>query len=168
MGIFKKIFNNLRVIGKSMTVHTEMIVDNKVWEKVREHVKNDVSIYMWYVITPHNFDIFQPFFRLKMTKEEFEELLIQRYKWMMKNRCNLQLHIHLSKNMDNITKNEQRKLILDSIQWFEDNLDWKVYEIVPGWWSYNQDTIDIIEGELGLSLAKRYEFKECHDYDWVK
>lgn len=163
--MLKRLYNHLKTVGKPLTVHTEMIIDDEVWEKIKKKALNN-EVYQWYIITPYNFDIFQSFFRLRMDKDEFEQKLIERYKWLINNDQSLQLHLHLSKNMKNMTRTEQRGLIIKSIGWIEEKLQIGVSEMVPGWWSYNQDT-EYILNELNIKLIKRFEYKDCHDYDWI-
>lgn len=164
--MLKKIYNHLRVKGKPLTVHTEMVVDDKVWEKVKQKALNN-KVHKWYLITPYNYELFKNVFTLKMSKEDFEKKLISRYQWLMNHNQNLQLHVHLSKNMKNITKKEQKEIITNSLKWLEKITENIISEIVFGWWNYNQDTEDIVE-ELNLKLIKRFDYKECHDYDWIR
>ena len=164
--MLKKVYNHLRVKGKPLTVHTEMVVNDKVWEKVKEKALN-YEVHTWYVITPTNFELFKELFTLKMDKEEFEQKLIERYTWLWENGQRIQLHIHLSKDLQSMTKEEQRTKIIKSIAWMEDHLHITVKEIVFGWWNYNQDTKEILD-ELGIDLIKRFEYRDCHDYDWIR
>jgi peptidoglycan/xylan/chitin deacetylase (PgdA/CDA1 family) len=164
--MLKSILNRLRVIGKPLTVHTEMIVDDEVWKEIKKKV-NANKVHKWYLITPHNFDIFQSFFKLKMTQEEFEKILIKRYKWLVKENQDIGLHVHLSKNMKNMTYDEQETLIKRSLIWLENKTEFVISDVVPGWWSYNEDTEKILK-KLDMTLVKRCDYKSCHDYDWIK
>lgn len=163
--MLKKVYNHLRVKGKPLTVHTEMINDDEVWEEIKKKVENN-EVHTWYIITPINSDIFYPLFRLKMNSEEYEDILAQRYLWLKKEKQRLQLHIHLSKNMKNILYWEQEFLIKQAVNWFEELLGFRVTEVVPGWWSYNKETEQILEA-LNIKLIKRFDYKDCHDYDWI-
>lgn len=164
--MIKKIFNKIKTIGKPLTVHTEMIQDDEVWEKIKEKVKNN-RVHTWYLITPINADIFFSFFRIPIGPLEYEKKLIERYLWLKKKKQNIQLHVHLSKYMKNLVYWQQELLIKKAIQWFEENLGSKVTELVPGWWKYNKDTEDILHS-MNIKLIKRYDFKDCHDYDWIE
>ena len=164
--MLKKLYNHLRVMGKPLTVHTEMVVDDDIWEKVKQKALNN-EVHKWYVITPLNYELLKSLFTLKISKEEFERKLILRYQWLVDHDQDLQLHVHLSKNMKNTTKEEQKEIITDSLIWLEKTTKHIVSEVVFGWWNYNQDTEDIVE-ELGLKLVKRFMYKECHDYDWIR
>jgi len=164
--MLKKIWNHYKVMGKPLTVHTEMINNDKVWAEIQKKVKNN-EVHTWYLITPLNSDIFYPFFRLKESEYEYDRILVERYNWLKRHGQRLQLHVHLSKNMDNMSYDEQKFLIRNSISWFENNLNIKVKEMVPGWWNYNEDTEKILK-KFGIKLIKRFEYKDCHDYDWIR
>lgn len=163
--VLKKIYKHLRVKGKPLTVHTEMIIDDKVWEEIKKKVENN-EVHTWYLITPINSNIFYALFRLKMNTASYEKTLIKRYLWLKKKKQRLQLHVHLCKNMKNISYIEQEFLIKKAIEWFEDNLNLKVNEMVPGWWKCNKDTKSILDF-LNIKLIKRFEYQDCHDYDWI-
>ena len=164
--VLKKIYQHLRVKGKPLTVHTEMIIEDDVWEEVKKRVKNN-EIHTWYLMTPVNYNLISTMFKLKYSLKEYEEKLKKRYLWLKKNKQKLQLHIHLSKKMKNLVYWEQELIIKQAVEWLEDSIDIKVTEMVPGWWNYNEDTINILEN-LNIKLIKRFEYRECHDYDWIR
>ena len=163
--MLKKVYNHLRVKGKPMTVHTEMIHDDKVWKIIQEKVKNK-EIHTWYVVTPINSDIFYSHFRIPLSLNEYEERLIERYQWLIKKKQNVQLHVHLSKDLRYFPYLAQEMLIKKAVEWFEGKLEIPVKEIVFGWWSYNKETERILE-TLNIRLIERFEYNDCHDYDWV-
>jgi len=164
--MLKKVYNHLRVKGKPLTVHTEMIVNDRVWKEIQKKALND-EVYTWYVITPTNFDLFKELFTLKMDKGEFESKLIERYIWLKEHDQRIQLHVHLSKDLQSMDKTEQRTKIIKSIAWLEDHIHIIVGEVVFGWWNFNQDTRDILF-ELEIDLIKRFQYQDCHDYDWIR
>lgn len=164
--MLKKVYNHLRVKGKPLTVHTEMIVNDRVWKEIQKKALND-EVYTWYVITPTNFDLFKELFTLKMDKGEFESKLIERYTWLKEHDQRIQLHVHLSKDLQSMDKTEQRTKIIKSIAWLEDHIHIIVGEVVFGWWNFNQDTRDILF-ELEIDLIKRFQYQDCHDYDWIR
>jgi len=163
--MLKKVYNHLRIKGKPMTVHTEMIYDDEVWKIIQEKVKNK-NIHTWYVVTPVNSDIFYSHFRIPLSFKEYESRLIKRYKWLIQKKQNVQLHVHLSKDLRYFPFWAQELLIKKAIDWFEQNLGQCVDEIVLGWWCYNEETERILE-TLGIRLIKRFEYNDCHDYDWI-
>jgi len=163
--VLKKIYKHLRVKGKPLTIHTEMIVDDDVWEEIKKKVKNN-EVHTWYLMTPLNYDLLKFMFNLNISLEKFDEKMRIRYLWLKKNKQRLQLHVHLCKRMKNINYNDQKSLIKKSIEWFENTLNQKVTEMVPGWWNYNSDTEQILKN-LNIKLIKRFEYRDGHDYDWV-
>ena len=163
--VSKKIYKHLRVKGKPLTIHTEMIVDDDVWEEIKKKVKNN-EVHTWYLMTPLNYPLMSCMFNLNLSLEEFSAKMKIRYLWLKKNKQRLQLHVHLCKRMKNINYDEQKHLINKSVDWFENNLDQKVTEMVPGWWNSNSDTEQILKN-LNIKLIKRFEYRDGHDYDWV-
>ena len=144
---------------KPLTVHTEAIVIDSVWKKVQIEVKKgDIS--KWYVMTPTNADYFKSEFNVNTSKASLSKILKERYGWMIKQGARLELHIHLSMIMNNISYKEQEKMFKESIDWMKKEIGIIPKEFVPGWWAYNKDT---------LALCKKYELKMIHerDYDYT-
>jgi len=150
---------------KPLTVHTEAIMLDEVWEQVQKQVKKN-KIKKWYIMTPKNKDYFKSEFNLKKSDKELSKIMKERYIWMLKHNQTLELHIHLSHIMGNITYLEQEKLFKDSISWIKKELKINVKEFVPGWWSYNKDTLKICEKyKLKMIFPKDYDF--THDFHWI-
>lgn len=150
---------------KPLTVHTETLALDTVWNKVKEKVENK-DIFKWYVMTPSNKDYFKSEFNINLSKRETSEILKERYKWMIEQGEKIELHIHLSLIMDNMSYDEQEKLFKESIKWFEEELGIKPAEFVPGWWSYNSDTLKLCK-KYGLKMIKEHNYDYIHDYDFV-
>jgi len=162
--MIKKIYRNLAVLFKPLTIHTEAIVLDNVWEKVKLNA-NSGKIKKWYVMTPANYEFSRVFLNIKMSKPEFSKKLKERYLWLLNNNQRLELHVHLSPIM-NITAKEQEKLILESVNWMKQELNIDVKEFVPGWWRYNADTLKILK-KCNLKLIKPADYKFGHDFDWI-
>lgn len=163
--ILQKIYLNLIVLFKPLTVHTEAIVLDNVWGKVQEKALSG-KVKKWYVMTPANYEFSKIFLNLKISKKEFSKRMKERYLWLLKNNQKLELHIHLSPIM-NITFFEQEKLFKESLDWVKQELSLDVIEFVPGWWKYNQDTLKLLK-KYNLKLIKPTDFKSTHDFDWLK
>jgi len=151
--------------NKPLTVHTESIFLDEVWEKVKEKVLNK-EIYRWYVMAPENYEYFKANFNCKLSKEKLSNLMNERYLWMIKHRQNLQLHVHLSRLM-NISYKEQENLIKESKEWFERELKIIPKEIVFGWWEFNEDSLEIIK-KMNLKHIKKEYFNATHDYNFIQ
>ena len=78
----------------------------------------------------------------------------------------LELHIHLSITLKNMTRAEQDRLFKGSLDWMKKELGIIPTEFVPGWWSYNQDTLDLCK-EYGLKMIYERDYDYTHDYHWV-
>lgn len=143
---------------KPLTVHTEAIMIDSVWEAVKKEVKKN-SVLKWYVMTPANRDFFKSDFNVKISKKKLSEILRRRYLWMLEHGQKLELHIHLSLVAGNMNYKEQDKLFKESINWIKKELGIKPAEFAPGWFIYNEDT---------LNLCKKYRLKMIYegDYDY--
>lgn len=150
---------------KPLTVHTEAIMVDSVWERIRERVeKGDVA--KWYIMPPSNRDYYSSCFNVKMSPKKIEEIMIGRYKWMLEKGQKLELHVHLSLIMKNMSYKEQEKLIGDSVKWFEKNLGYRPKEFVAGWWVYDENTLKVLRKfDLKMILPKDYDY--AHDYEWA-
>jgi hypothetical protein len=155
---------------KPLTVHTEAIMIDSVWEKIKEEVRKK-SVFKWYIMTPVNKDYFKSEFNVKISKEKLSEIMKKRYKWMLKHEQKLELHIHLSLVMGNMSYKEQEKLFKEALDWIKKELGINVREFVPGWWSYNEDTLKLCK-KYGLKMIKEKDYDYTHDYfevlNWVK
>jgi len=149
---------------KPLTVHTEAIFIDGVWEKIKEKALKK-EVHTWYVITPANYELSKVLFNIKKSKKEVSDIMEERYKWLLKHNQKLELHIHLNKIM-NITYKEQEKLFRESLEWMKKKLGIRPKEFVSGWWAYNRDTIKILRKQ-GLKLIKENQYKATHDYNWV-
>ncbi len=150
---------------KPLTVHTEAIFIDEVWEEIKKKALQK-KVYKWYVITPINYEFFKVFFNTKYSKKEIAEIMKKRYKWLLEHNQRLELHVHFNKIM-NISYKEQEKMIKQSIEWFEKELGIKPKEFVPGWWACNKDTVEILR-KNNLKLIKENKYKAIHDYNWIE
>jgi hypothetical protein len=148
---------------KPLTVHTEAIMVDEVWEKIKENVKKG-NVKKWYVTTPINKSYFESSFNIKTSEKELSKKMIERYRWMIENNQKLELHIHLSMIM-NLSYNEQEKIFDKAINWMKKNLGINPKEFVPGWWIYNKDTLSILKIKR-IKLIKPIHYDYCHDYEW--
>lgn len=161
----KRSFSWLASRFKPLTVHTEAIMIDSVWEKIKEEV-NKNKVLKWYVMTPANIDYFRSEFNVKMPKKKLSKIMKDRYRWMLKQGQKLELHIHLSLVMDNISDKEQEKLFSEAISWTKKELRIDVKEFAPGWWVYNKDTIKICR-KFKLKIIRERDYDFTHDYHWV-
>lgn len=147
---------------KPLTVHTEAIIIDSVWEKIKKEVGKG-NVVKWYVLTPANIDYLKSEFNIKMPKKKISETLKKRYKWMLNHGQKLELHIHLSHIIKNMGYKEQERLFKEAIEWIKKELGIKPTEFVPGWWSYNEDTIKLCE-KYGLKIIHERDYDYTHDY----
>lgn len=161
----KRTLKNLAVTFKPLSVHTEAVVLDEVWEKVKALARSG-KVKRWYVMTPVNYDYTKQILNLKISKEEYSKILAKRYKWLLENNQSLELHIHLNKFM-RISKEEQEELFKESIEWAKKELNLHFKEYVPGWWKDNETTLELAK-KYGLRRPKFTEMKYIHDYDLIK
>ncbi len=149
---------------KPLTVHTEAMVIDSVWEKVKREVSKG-EVFKWYVMTPANLDYFKSEFNVNLSKNKISKILRDRYKWMLQHGQKLELHIHFSMIMGNISYKEQEKLFRESVTWFKGNLGIVPKEFVPGWWEYNEDTLKLCK-KYGLRMIGERDYDYTHDFDF--
>lgn len=164
-GITKKILAWLISRFKPLTIHTEAIMIDSVWKKIKEKVKSK-KVKIWYIMTPVNYDYFKSFLNMKISKKKLSEIMKKRYKWMVQQGERLELHIHLSMAMKTMSFKDQEKLIKEALSWMKKELNLKAREFVPGWWAYNRDTLEICK-KHGLRMIYPKDYDYTHDYHWI-
>jgi hypothetical protein len=162
--IIKNFINFIRIKFKPLTVHLESIIVDEVWEEIKKKVLNN-EVLKWYVMTPANYEYFISSFKIKMSRKEISEIMIERYKWMLEHKQKLELHIHLSITED-MSFEAQEQLFKEAINWLKKEVGIDVKEFVPGWWAYNDDTLRVLN-KLGLKMIKYSDYNSTHDYHWV-
>ena len=133
------------------TIHVEAIVREDLWQNVKELIGND---YVWFIITPTNYDYCKSYFNLKMTKEEFTKILIERINTLKEANEEIQLHIHLCNVKQFLDKSLQDEKFREALEFMNSN-GIHPSKVAPGWNSYNDYTI---------TLAKKYGFKFLYEY----
>lgn len=137
---------------KEKTIHTEAFVRDDLWNNLKKLIGKG---YVWYVVTPANYDYCKCYFNLRMTKEEFTDKLRDRIKFLKENNEEIQLHIHLCNKLaffDNELQDEKFNEAMN----FMNSLGLQPKKFSPGWNKYNDYT---------LSLAKDYGFKYFYDFN---
>lgn len=165
IGVVKRSRDWLISRFKPLTVHVEAIMIDSVWEKVKKEGLGE-KVLKWYVMTPANRDYFRSEFNVYMSKEKLSKVMKERYTWMIEHGQKLELHVHLSHIMSNITYKEQEKLFKESINWIKKELGIEVKEFVPGWGIYNKDTIKLCS-KFGLKMIHEKDYDFTHDFHWV-
>jgi len=147
---------------KPLTIHTEAIMIDEVWEEIKKEIKRN-RVKTWYIMCPCNIDYFKADFNVQMSKEEISKIMKERYLEMISLGQNLELHVHLSQVIQNISPEEQERLIVGGIRWMGEELNINPTEFVPGWWAYNEDTLKICE-KHGLKMIFERDYDYSHDY----
>lgn len=152
-------------------MHVESIHKDLVWEKVKE----SYGEYVYFVVTPVNYD----YVKLRFDpgpREEWEGKILERYKWLKDKGCRIELHIHLltgyvasriirSIKLWRLGYSYQFQMIQDGKSWLENN-GFKPTEFVPGWWLKNEATEKAVK-ELGLKLVNRDDYEVIHDFELI-
>ena len=150
---------------KPFTVHTELIVDDDCWKEIKKKCDSR-TVKTWYIMTPANFEYYKNSFNVKLSKNRISKLMRERYLWMKEKGEKLELHIHLSLTMKNMSYAEQEKLFNESIEWMRKEIGIVPTEFVPGWWSYNKDTLRLCK-RFRLKMVNSFDYDYTHDYHWV-
>jgi len=163
--LLKRTYLNTLVVFKPLSVHTEAIVLDNVWEEVKKLALSG-KVKRWYLVTPTEFNYTKLNLNLKISKKKYSKILKERYKWLLDHNQRLELHIHLNKFM-NISREEQEKLFKGSMDWAKKELGIRFKEFVPGWWVDNTDTMEILK-KYNLRKPKFTDYKYIHDYDLIR
>jgi hypothetical protein len=137
---------------REKTIHVEAIVINRLWEKLKALIGKG---YIWFVVTPTDYDYCKYYFNLKMTKEEFSNILKERILVLKKRNEEIQLHIHLCGIKEFLDKELQDKKFEEAMK-FMSEIGIKPNKIATGWWKYDNYTIH---------LAKKYGFNIIYDFN---
>lgn len=133
------------------TIHVEAIVREDLWQKLKMLIGKG---YVWFVITPTNYDYCNSYFNLKMTKEEFTKILIERINTLKDANEEIQLHIHLCNVKLFLDKPLQDEKFKEALL-FMNSIGIQPEKFAPGWNSFDDYTI---------KLAKKYGFKFLYIY----
>jgi hypothetical protein len=183
----KKLINELiyRIFRKfskltEKTIHAEALVRDDMWERLKSLIGKG---YIWFVITPANYDYCSSYFNIKLNKKQFSEVLSDRIKYLKNKGEEVQLHIHLCNVPAFFDKKLQEEKFEKAMN-FMHSLGIKPTKFAPGWRQYNDFTInlakkygitviyDFTENPLKKSTIKNgiiinYYWKFWHDYDLI-
>ncbi|MBS3087464.1 hypothetical protein J4226_02620 [Candidatus Pacearchaeota archaeon] len=160
--IFRKFYEWTVIRFKPLTVHTEAIMIDSVWNEIKKEVARG-RVSRWYVMTPENIDYYKSFFNIKMSTSDLSKIMKERYLWMISHGQRLELHAHLCLVMENMSFQEQEKILKNSYYWMKKEIGVTPKEFVPGWWSFNNDTLKILK-KLNLKMIGQRDYDFTHDY----
>ncbi|MHA1252422.1 MAG: hypothetical protein ACTSRP_20730 [Candidatus Helarchaeota archaeon] len=165
---------------KEKTVHTEAFVRDELWKILKKKLGCG---YVWFVITPANFDFCVANFNLKMTKNNFSKILKERILYLKEKGEQIELHLHLSCVREFLDNDIQEKKFYEAID-FLNGLEIRPKKFSPGWFIYNNYTIELLKKNnikylytAHLNPFKKpdiingikiiYIHKYWHDYDFI-
>ena len=148
--ILFKIFRKFTKV-KEKTIHAEALVRDDMWEKLQQFIGKG---YIWFVVTPANYEYCKSYFNIQLDKEEFTRILAQRIKVLKETSEEIQLHIHLCNVPAFFDKKLQDEKFEEAMQ-FLNSLEINPTKFAPGWHQYN---------DYSISLAKKYNIKMVYDY----
>jgi hypothetical protein len=165
--LLKKLYKNLIVIGKPLSMHVEAIYIDEYWKGIKELVlTNPKKIKTFFVMTPANYNYFKYAFNVHLEKTVISKKMKERYLWLLKHGQKVQIHIH-SDFLMRLSFEELEKLFREGINWFKKNLGYSPVEFVPGCWTHNKDTLTLLK-KYNIRMAKFTDYRFIHDYDLVK
>jgi len=145
-----KIFRKFTKITEK-TIHVEALVRDDMWKRLQKLIGKG---YVWFIITPTNYEYCKSYFNIKQDKDQFTKILTERIKSLKENNEEIQLHIHLCNVPTFFDKKLQDEKFEESMK-FMNLLGINPTKFAPGWHQYNDYTI---------SLAKKYGIKTIYDY----
>ena len=152
---------------KMKTIHCEAIHDDRVWGSIQEVIRNER--FLFFCVTPVNYKYVDVVFGIDLGHEDYSELLVRRYKFLEERGQRIELHVHLALLLHRLSYQKQESMIMGAYEWMVER-GFKPAMFVPGWWSYNEDTVKIIK-KLGLKLILYKDYLYLHDYqlmDYLK
>ena len=149
--IFHKLFGN-----KIIHIEAPYMTEKKLTEHI---IKYNPKCYC---ITPINYEYMKSNFGCKLNKDELSKFLKKYYLKLKEKGVDLQLHVHLSIYLKNMTSQEKRKMITGAYLFFKNELGIIPKEIVFGWTTFDQETLTIVK-ELNILPIT---FKHFHVYDF--
>lgn len=177
----KKILRRF-IKDKEKTIHVEAFVRDDVWQKLKNLIGKK---YTWFVVASANYDYCKSYFNLRMTKEEFKRILIERIEFLKKKNEEIQLHLHLCNVKEFLDKRLQDEKFDESIN-FLNSVGINPIKFAPGWDSYDDYTItiakkhgikyiyiysnnplDLNRPQIKNGLIIRYYYKFWHDYEFI-
>lgn len=157
--IKKKIKNHIRTnkaFGKKV-VHVEMA--HITQDKLTKHLEKHSS--KCYCLGPSNYDYVNSHLGVTLSKEEYHENIKEYYLKLKAMGIDLQPHVHLSRFPENLSNNAKEKLIMDTYNFFINDLEIKPTEIVFGWYAS-----DDFSRELANKLGMKVIGEHLHIYDY--
>jgi len=151
-------------ITKPITIHTEAIQVDSVWEKIKEFASKNKA--EWFVLTPVNFEYAKYSIGFEGNKKEYEKIILERYRWLQERGQTIQLHVHVRHLPETVSKKEKEEMIKDGYAWLKSN-GFNPTKIVFGWWIHD-DVMELMAKKLGLEVVGFYDYYFFHDYDFIK
>lgn len=142
---------------KARQVHVEAYHLDWVWERIKQNIHRPVT---WYIVTPANYGYIRNFIGANLSKEELDQILSERARWMIKNGCRVELHMYFWR-FEKMPTDLKRSRLKEAMEWGEKN-GIKFKELVPGWWRGEEDLLKLCQ-ELGIKLVNREI--STHDYN---
>ena len=158
-----------RIIRRTrpLTIHTECMHKDNVWGAVQRVVYYGGNA-MWFVVTPVNFDFVRTETGCGLKAQQWERIVLERYKWLAEHGQQIETHVHLRIKMsmydsDEAMKRDVNAKILGAVSWLKNN-GFNPSMIVFGWWSCNGFAIAAAK-KAGLKTVERLDNYFIHDYD---
>lgn len=174
------VLNELRIIRdhfhfrlirrtRPLTIHTECIHRDNVWEAAQRFVNSGKKA-IWHVITPANFEFVNAETGCSTDRAAWEKVLLSRYRWLKEHGQKIELHVHLRVKMHLYesrpeAERDAKEKIEHACSWLRSN-GFSPAEVVFGWWSCD-DFAKGVASRLGLRTVGRLDYYFIHDYDLV-
>lgn len=156
---------------RPITFHTEAVFNERIWEKVVKFVQAGNKA-IWFVLTPVNYDFAKTEHGLRLSKEDYEKVLIEKYNWLKDNGQEIQLHLHLSRVLTDMYDSKEQN-IEEQEEYFQEAVDWlkrngfEATKITFGWWNYDENSLELAK-KYGLQVVKQYDYYWLHDFDFIR
>jgi hypothetical protein len=124
-------------------IHVELIHEDVVYAKLLTFLEGHRGLLLA-LLTPVNYEFCQTNVGLNMTKEQYTEILTERYLTLKNFTARFSIHVHFCYPSYLLQKyysyQKQFEMIKEAKEFFE-SLGLPTTDFTPGWFVYNNDTI---------------------------
>ena len=143
------------------TIFCERVFDDETFEELKAFIKKKgAGKCNLYCVAPVNHPLAVAEQGCQLSKEEFGNLLAERYRELQDRGCSIQLHLHLSLRPE---KMDQEPLFQEATSWMLEN-GFSCREVAYGWYVSSAQSREM-EKKYGLWWAKGKWQMNLHDYE---
>jgi hypothetical protein len=150
-------------------IFVEMIFNDEKFRLLKDFVVKKIDGYPildtervhLFVTTPANYYLAVAEQGYSGTKEQYEKIILERYKQLELLGVRLHLHLHLAMIPESIN---QEKMFKEAVGWMKDN-GFEPKMVTFGWYIYNEESLRLAK-KYGLEFFNDSKVYSIHDYEF--